>query len=327
VPTFRYPCPGCRTTNSLHDADCDFEGVSWPTIEKAYTDLLTVLTAEPDGMAESTLREAIHSEWSGLHKAALGALEREQRVVEDGDRLRLLTAAEFKELVSEPTRDPMRTVYEYGSVPGCHDNAVFAMVAWYEMVGLVARDPRERRRVAPRVRRVGPRWLRGVDARGARRRQAPRVRRGLRLEGEGTGREARDRAARVGRPRGRRARGPRLPGFLSSRAASRHRDASGGGRGVDRGRRSPIPGRRQPRRALAVVIGVVFIDLVGFGIVIPILPFYVRSFGVSDAFIGLLAASYSLAQFLAAPTLGRLSDRIGRRPVLLASLATAGVAW
>ncbi|VTT86759.1 Multidrug-efflux transporter [Halorubrum sp. DM2] len=82
-----------------------------------------------------------------------------------------------------------------------------------------------------------------------------------------------------------------------------------------------------PRRALAVVIGVVFIDLVGFGIVIPILPFYVRSFGVSDAFIGLLAASYSLAQFLAAPTLGRLSDRIGRRPVLLASLAAAGVAW
>ena len=87
------------------------------------------------------------------------------------------------------------------------------------------------------------------------------------------------------------------------------------------------PAVANPRRALAVVVSVVFIDLVGFGIVIPILPFYVRSFGVSDAFIGLLAASYSLAQFLAAPTLGRLSDRIGRRPVLLASLATAGVAW
>ncbi|ELZ54604.1 MULTISPECIES: MFS transporter [Halorubrum] len=87
------------------------------------------------------------------------------------------------------------------------------------------------------------------------------------------------------------------------------------------------PAVENPRRALAVVIGVVFIDLVGFGIVIPILPFYVRSFEVSDAFIGLLAASYSLAQFLAAPTLGRLSDRIGRRPVLLASLAAAGVAW
>lgn len=86
-------------------------------------------------------------------------------------------------------------------------------------------------------------------------------------------------------------------------------------------------GVANPRRALAVVVGVVFIDLVGFGIVIPILPFYVRSFGVSDAYIGLLAASYSLAQFLAAPALGRLSDRIGRRPVLLASLSAAGVAW
>ncbi|WP_435097549.1 MFS transporter [Halorubrum sp. N11] len=97
---------------------------------------------------------------------------------------------------------------------------------------------------------------------------------------------------------------------------------------TDAGDDSPrAPAVANPRRALAVVIGVVFIDLVGFGIVIPILPFYVRSFGVSDAFIGLLAASYSLAQFLAAPTLGRLSDRIGRRPVLLASLAAAGVAW
>ena len=138
MPTFRYPCPGCRTTNSLHDADCDFEGVSWPTVEKAYTDLLAVLTAEPDGLTEPALSESIAGEWGGLHKAALGTLEREQRVVRDGDgdALRLLTAAEFTERVSEPTSEPMRTVYERGSVPGCHDNAVFAMVAWYEMVGL-----------------------------------------------------------------------------------------------------------------------------------------------------------------------------------------------
>jgi DHA1 family tetracycline resistance protein-like MFS transporter len=81
------------------------------------------------------------------------------------------------------------------------------------------------------------------------------------------------------------------------------------------------------RRALATVIAVVFIDLLGFGIVVPILPFYVRSFGVSDVFIGLLAASYSLMQFLAAPYLGRLSDERGRRPVLLLSLAGATVAW
>ncbi|MFC7070450.1 MFS transporter [Halobaculum lipolyticum] len=84
---------------------------------------------------------------------------------------------------------------------------------------------------------------------------------------------------------------------------------------------------RGSRRAVAVVIGVVFLDLLGFGVVIPILPFYVRSFGVSDVFIGLTAASYSLAQFLAAPTLGRISDERGRRPVIAFSVAMAGVAW
>jgi MFS family permease len=82
-----------------------------------------------------------------------------------------------------------------------------------------------------------------------------------------------------------------------------------------------------PRRSLAIVVAVVFIDLLGFGIVIPVLPFYVRSFGVSDVFIGLLAASYSLTQFLFAPLLGNLSDERGRRPVLMLSLAGSAVAW
>jgi len=81
------------------------------------------------------------------------------------------------------------------------------------------------------------------------------------------------------------------------------------------------------RRRVAVVVGIVFIDLLGFGIIIPILPFYVRSFGVSDVFIGLLAASYSLAQFAAAPVLGRISDERGRRPVLMLSVGVAGIAW
>jgi len=70
----------------------------------------------------------------------------------------------------------------------------------------------------------------------------------------------------------------------------------------------------------------VFVDLLGFGI-IPILPFYVRSFGVSDVFIGLLAASYSPAQFTAAPLLGRISDERGRHPVIMLSVGVSGVAW
>ncbi|MFC7079011.1 MFS transporter [Halorussus caseinilyticus] len=82
-----------------------------------------------------------------------------------------------------------------------------------------------------------------------------------------------------------------------------------------------------PRRALATVVAVVFLDLLGFGIIIPILPFYVRSFGVSDVYIGLLAASYSAMQFAFAPALGSLSDRRGRRPVLLVSILGSVVAW
>jgi DHA1 family tetracycline resistance protein-like MFS transporter len=81
------------------------------------------------------------------------------------------------------------------------------------------------------------------------------------------------------------------------------------------------------RRALATVVAVVFIDLLGFGIVIPILPFYVRSFGISDVFIGLLAATYSLAQFGFAPLLGQVSDERGRRPVILVSLLGGAVGW
>jgi len=68
---------------------------------------------------------------------------------------------------------------------------------------------------------------------------------------------------------------------------------------------------------------IVFVDLVGFGVIIPLLPFYGEHFQASPATIGLLMATYSLTQFISAPVLGRLSDRIGRKPVLGVSLAGA----
>lgn len=87
-------------------------------------------------------------------------------------------------------------------------------------------------------------------------------------------------------------------------------------------------GQLPPSRSrVLVVVAVVFLDLVGFGIIIPILPFYVRSFGLSDVFIGLLAASYSFAQFVATPALGQLSDAHGRRPVIMFSVGVSGIAW
>jgi len=82
------------------------------------------------------------------------------------------------------------------------------------------------------------------------------------------------------------------------------------------------------RRGLAVVFLVVFLDLLGFGIIIPFLPYYTRSFpGGTEFVIGLLAASYSAMQFLFAPFLGSLSDRVGRRPVIVVSLSGSVVAW
>jgi multidrug resistance protein len=80
-------------------------------------------------------------------------------------------------------------------------------------------------------------------------------------------------------------------------------------------------GRRSRAGPLFVVLFTVFIDLLGFGIVLPILPYYAKRFGASELMIGVIIASFSLMQFLFAPFWGRLSDKYGRRPVLLISVA------
>ena len=62
---------------------------------------------------------------------------------------------------------------------------------------------------------------------------------------------------------------------------------------------------------------IVFIDLLGFGLILPLLPFYADEFGATPFLVGLLTAIYAAAQLVGAPLLGRLSDRFGRRPILL----------
>jgi DHA1 family tetracycline resistance protein-like MFS transporter len=76
------------------------------------------------------------------------------------------------------------------------------------------------------------------------------------------------------------------------------------------------------RSPLLVIFITVFIDLVGFGIVIPVLPYYAEGtrFGGTPREVGLLFASYSVMQLVFSPVLGRLSDKYGRRPILLISL-------
>ncbi|HWO00679.1 MAG TPA: MFS transporter [Blastocatellia bacterium] len=81
------------------------------------------------------------------------------------------------------------------------------------------------------------------------------------------------------------------------------------------------------RSPLVIIFITIFIDLIGFGIVIPVLPLYAERYGASEATVGILVAMYSAMQFVFAPILGRLSDRVGRRPVLLVSLIGTSIGF
>ncbi len=78
---------------------------------------------------------------------------------------------------------------------------------------------------------------------------------------------------------------------------------------------------------LGVIFLTVLIDLIGFGIVIPILPYYAQRFGQHGLGFGLLVGAYSGMQFVSTNVLGRLSDRWGRRPLLLATMVLNAVGY
>ncbi|MDW8309047.1 MAG: MFS transporter [Verrucomicrobiales bacterium] len=79
------------------------------------------------------------------------------------------------------------------------------------------------------------------------------------------------------------------------------------------------------RPSVLVIFLTVFIDLIGFGIVVPLVPLFSRQFGAHGFTIGVIIAAFSAMQFIFAPIWGRLSDRVGRRPVLLLSTLGAGL--
>jgi MFS family permease len=78
---------------------------------------------------------------------------------------------------------------------------------------------------------------------------------------------------------------------------------------------------------LWVLMAAAFVDMLGFAMVFPLLPFYAQDLGASPFTIGVLISSFSIAQLATAPIWGRVSDRYGRRPVLLIGLAAAGFAY
>src|SRR4051794_27979396 len=81
------------------------------------------------------------------------------------------------------------------------------------------------------------------------------------------------------------------------------------------------------RASLLVLFLTVFIDLIGFGMVIPFLSFYAREYKASGVAVGAVVGIYSIMQFFFAPVWGRLSDRIGRRPVILVSLSASCIGY
>ena len=80
-------------------------------------------------------------------------------------------------------------------------------------------------------------------------------------------------------------------------------------------------------RPLLIIFLPIFVNLVGFGIIIPLLPFYAQEFGASPLVIGMLFGTFSLCQLIASPALGDLSDRYGRRPILVFSLVGTAVSF
>jgi len=102
-------------------------------------------------------------------------------------------------------------------------------------------------------------------------------------------------------------------------AEALERDAVSAAQRTSRSGRPPLPA------GYLTLWTTVALDLVGFGIVVPILGRYAERFGASGLQVGLLFASYSLAQLICAPLLGKLSDRIGRKPVIILSLVGTAV--
>lgn len=80
-------------------------------------------------------------------------------------------------------------------------------------------------------------------------------------------------------------------------------------------------------RRIWIIFLIVFVNLLGFGIILPLLPYYIESLGAGVLVVGLLSATYSLFQLISAPILGELSDKIGRRPILIFSLLGTTVSF
>lgn len=109
---------------------------------------------------------------------------------------------------------------------------------------------------------------------------------------------------------------------LSQLAVSSHQQSS-----VAANNKSSSPTSLRGDRRLWIIFLIIFINMLGFGIILPLMPYYVESMGAGPFTVGLISATYSLFQLLSAPILGELSDKFGRRPVLLFSIGGTALSF
>ena len=139
----RYQCPSCRTSNAVHEIDCRWHDTDIHQIEKAHTDIVSVLSmGGPKTRPE--LQDEIHGSWLAIHQAVFERLQRDGWIESTGthdhddeefDGHRLLTTDEYAEQSIVPNYDDLRLIYEHGAVDGCLDNSITALIAYWEWQG------------------------------------------------------------------------------------------------------------------------------------------------------------------------------------------------
>lgn len=144
---YEYSCPDCGTTNQLHPQWCAFETADWYDIEKAYIDILSVVMMRASTGAPvdfSALQTDIDGDWTAIHDEVYDNLLFQCRIHETDDGRLVPVDPERRKELLEPSSQPIQRIWETGSIPGCHDNSVFALISWHESHGFSWAETKDR---------------------------------------------------------------------------------------------------------------------------------------------------------------------------------------
>jgi hypothetical protein len=126
---------------------CDFENTDWHDIEKAYVDIISYILGENSHGNEIRKEDVVRGSdeaWGSLHHRIYGTLKFKCYIREDDDGYVKLVSPETRRELRVPTQEPIQTVWDEGTVPGCHDNGVFALVAWHAINGFSWEETQDR---------------------------------------------------------------------------------------------------------------------------------------------------------------------------------------